>query len=74
MLNRLSLMVQTRMRVSDTGEVSDCVVQYSNFTKKEQRAICGMLEDRAQFEPARDAPGNPVPALTRASFLMFVFD
>jgi protein TonB len=54
--------VAFRLSISRRGNVSDCVVTSSSGSDALDQATCDIIEDRARYEPARDAQGKRIPA------------
>ena len=52
--------VRFRLSVTQAGLVASCRVTGSSGSQSLDTATCGVLE-RAQFDPARNAAGEPVP-------------
>ena len=73
-LNHVSLIAQIRVLVDEEGRASECVVQSPTLESRQTRGLCRPLLDFARFEPARDAAGNPVPALFRVVYSYHIFD
>ena len=74
LLNRVSTIVQFRVKVLANGAAADCVIQTANWDAKATRQTCATLIKNAKFEPALDAAGQPVDALYRGSYMMVMFD
>lgn len=74
MLNRISKIVQFRARVDENGEVDECIIQAPAWNSRYLRQSCRAITQGAQFNPALDANGNPVPALWRATMIFVMFD
>lgn len=74
LLNRVSTIVQFRLKVLASGMVSDCVIQTNNWDAKATRQTCQAFMEDARFEPALNAAGEPVDALFRGSYMMVMFD
>lgn len=72
--NHTSRIAPLRLRIGVSGEVEDCLVQSSNWNNELMAQACRTLTRNADFEPARDAQGNPVPALWRASIFFLIVD
>jgi periplasmic protein TonB len=49
-----------RAIVGVNGRVRDCRIVRSSWVRLFGRLTCSILRERARFEPARDAAGNPV--------------
>jgi TonB family protein len=49
------------LNVDTAGRVSDCTVTASSGSASLDEATCRIFRERAQFEPARDGQGRPVP-------------
>lgn len=61
MLNTGSMaIVEFRLDITDTGEVSDCKVISATLPKEASQATCKLISRRAKFLPALDASGSPV--------------
>ncbi|WP_114951392.1 energy transducer TonB [Sphingosinicella terrae] len=58
--------VSFELDVSSRGEVSYCVVTRSSGSSALDARTCEIMRERARFEPARDAEGNPAPDTVRA--------
>ncbi|GAA4036885.1 energy transducer TonB [Parerythrobacter jejuensis] len=52
--------VNYRLAVADDGSVEDCAITESSGSESLDDLTCNMLVERAKFEPAIDATGNPV--------------
>jgi len=52
--------VRFTLTIDGEGRISNCTITGSTGHSVLDRATCRLLEDRARFEPARDAAGNPV--------------
>lgn len=70
-VNHQSWIAHMRLTVTTEGKVADCVVQSPRFSRKSLRQFCRSIDLHAEFLPALDAAGKPVPALYHAS-VMFV--
>lgn len=53
--------VAVTLTVNAEGKVADCIVEKSSGSPSLDVATCRILWTRAQFTPARDARGKPVP-------------
>lgn len=62
LLNRISGLVYLRMTVGPNGRARDCVVQAPNWGSRFEKDTCRTFEQKAHFEPARDARGDRVSA------------
>lgn len=54
--------VAFRLSISRRGTVTDCIVTSSSGSDALDRATCDIIEDRARYEPARDAEGRRTTA------------
>lgn len=54
--------VTARLIVDGTGKPTSCHVQASTRPKGFDEVVCRSLLKKAQFDPARDAQGQPVPS------------
>ena len=54
--------VNFRLLVDQAGKPTDCEVQRSTRPKEFDDAVCRAAMRRAEFEPALDAQGKPVPS------------
>ena len=61
--NHISWNASLRLVIDAEGDVADCVLQAPSFSRRSTRLACDGLARFADFEPARDKQGNPVPAL-----------
>lgn len=57
--------VNFRILVDGMGKVTSCQIQESTRPKEFDDAVCKVVMKRAQFEPALDAQGKPVPSYWR---------
>ena len=69
LLSLTSGIAEMRMTVDEKGRARDCVVQMSTWASRFGEDSCAAMERVARFEPAKDANGNSVKALFRASAL-----
>lgn len=67
LLSLISGIAEMRMTVDEKGRAHDCVVQMSTWASRFGEDSCAALQQVARFEPAKDANGNAVKALFRAS-------
>lgn len=74
LINRSSQMVQLRMTVDETGELTDCVIQSPNWRGRDVRGVCRPFYRLGEFTPARNAEGEAVPSVLRGQYLMLIFD
>jgi hypothetical protein len=51
-----------RLDIDEHGSATGCTVQHPRRGNEAEALICQTLLDKAEFEPARDAAGNPVRA------------
>lgn len=54
--------VNFRLLVDSAGKPSSCKIQTSTHPKEFDDAVCAAVMKRADFEPALDAQGKPVPS------------
>ena len=73
LLNRISGLVELRVTVDPTGRARDCVVQMATWASRFGEDACHRMEESARFEPARNAQGQPVPALYRAAVMFTIY-
>ncbi|MGN3974847.1 TonB family protein [Tsuneonella sp. SYSU-LHT278] len=59
--------VRFRLDVDDQGKPARCVVQAAFTDPAFEEAACKILMEKARFDPALDAQGNPVAAYWRSS-------
>src|SRR4051794_31050668 len=59
--------VKVALTIGEDGRVTSCFVEKSSGFPALDGATCRLLRMRAQFSPARDAAGNPVPSAVRQS-------
>jgi protein TonB len=52
--------VAFRLLINRRGRVSECQIVSSSGSNALDGATCRILEDRARFEPARDADGKRI--------------
>ena len=69
LLSLTSGIAEIRMMVDERGRARDCVVQMSTWASRFGEDACAAMQRVARFEPAKDANGNTVKALFRASAL-----
>lgn len=53
-------LVNLRLSIGADGQVTDCKIQRSYSGEEFDERTCSLLRERAEFEPALDAQGNPV--------------
>ncbi|MFB0612429.1 hypothetical protein [Aurantiacibacter poecillastricola] len=73
-INRLSQIMQFRLAIDAEGELVDCALQAPNFGESVAEDMCRVFERQAEFTPARDRIGMPVPSLLRVSYMMIIYD
>ncbi len=56
------------LEVDAQGQVTRCAISQPTDSWRLDTTTCRLLRQRAQFQPARDAEGNPVPSLYRGRF------
>lgn len=54
--------VNFRLLLDQTGKPTDCKIQMSTRPKEFDEVVCRAVMKRAEFEPALDAQGRPVPS------------
>ena len=54
--------VNFRLAVDATGQVTDCVVQSSISADEFRKLSCDLIKRRARFEPARSREGKSIPS------------
>lgn len=52
--------VHFRLIVDPQGQVNECQIQLSTEGEEFQKTVCDSIKQRARFEPALDAEGNPI--------------
>lgn len=64
--------IHFRVDVDEHGSVSGCVVQYPQRTDATEATVCGLLRERARFEPALDTSGKPraAPLVSSISYVV----
>lgn len=60
---RIGESVIVRLAVSAQGRVTACSVHRPSPFPETDAVVCSLSYDQIRFEPARDAQGNPVPAV-----------
>ena len=60
--NEQSAVVAFRLMIDSEGKVSDCIVANINHDEGFAKFTCGLLSQRARFNAAIDANGNPTPS------------
>ena len=72
-MNRVSGIVELRMKVDKNGRARDCVAQASVGSRQFGEDSCRALERWARFEPARDVLGNAVDALYQTAITFMIY-
>jgi TonB family protein len=72
-INRVSGLVELRMKVDANGRARDCVVQSSSGSSQFGEQSCDAVMKKARFEPAHDAQGNPVAALYQTAIMYVIY-
>ena len=62
------------LHVSPQGRVSDCAVISSSGSPTLDGQTCAIMRNRARFEPARDAQGNPAPDRVMSSITWRIYN
>lgn len=73
-LNRVSNLLQLRLKVDARGRVAECVVQTSPGGSQFGSKNCSGLRRQARFEPALDAQGQPVESYFQMSITFARYD
>jgi hypothetical protein len=73
-LNRVSSILQLRLKVDTEGRVAECVVQSSPGSSLFGSKNCTGLRRSARFNPARDVEGQPVDSYLQMSITFARFD
>jgi hypothetical protein len=73
-LNRVSSLLQLRLRVDARGRVAECVVQSSPGSSQFGEKNCTGLRRQARFDPALDAQGQPVESYFQLSITFARYD
>jgi hypothetical protein len=73
-LNRISSLLQLRLKVDARGRVAECVVQSSPGSSQFGEKNCTGLRRQARFDPALDAQGQPVESYFQMSITFARYD
>ena len=74
LLNRINGLVELRMTVDEKGRVRDCAVQLATWVRQFGDDACRKFKSEARFEPAKNAAGEPVPALFRTAVMYIIYN
>ena len=66
--------VEVRLDVDKRGRVAKCTVLSSSGFASLDGATCGILQQRARFQPARDRTGKPVVSSTTSRITWKIAD
>jgi hypothetical protein len=73
-LNRISSLLQLRLKVDARGRVAECVVQSSPGSSQFGEKNCTGLRRQARFDPALDSQGQPVESYHQMSITFARYD
>jgi len=73
-LNRVSSILQLRLKVDAGGRVAECVVQSSPGSSLFGSKNCTGIRRFARFDPALDSQGQPVESYLQMSITFARFD
>ncbi|WP_338241488.1 hypothetical protein [Aurantiacibacter hainanensis] len=74
LVNRASQLMQLRLVIDAEGNATDCVLQSPNWRDRDVRGVCTAFTGPGEYTAARNAAGEAVPSLLRASYLMLIYD